>query len=231
MITNNCSVAYQSSTFADGFSGARPRAQQTRHHQQRQQFYREHYQQQRRQRAATNNQDDSSSLLKVLPLIILLILSVYTKYLSSDSHLDSDPSSPLKDFSLHRKSSYTTPRHTTSRQVPYFVNQGRFLETYFPGHNFEFIFSRARQLNVKPDHVTTQGRKVGPLFKQMEKNVEAVYLREKQSQCRDEKRRKDRAFNKAMGFWGPDQRLWQEAQRMPTPSCDIVQKFEKPPPT
>lgn len=62
----------------------------------------------------------------------------------------------------------------------------------------------------------------------MEENVESAYLRAMQDLCRAERRKKEIARNKAMGFWGADTKLWQEAQKMTTPSCDIVKdKFSK----
>ncbi|KAI8350847.1 hypothetical protein B0O80DRAFT_127919 [Mortierella sp. GBAus27b] len=210
------------------YAGARHRPYQSPHHQQRQQFYRQHYQQQRQQRADANG-EDFSGLLKLLPVILLIILSVYSNYLFPDSPTHSDPSSPLRDFSLRPKTNYLTPRHTTLRNVPYFVNEDRFMGTYFPGKKYEFSASGARQLNVKLDHVTQQGRRVGPLFKQMEDNVEAAYLKELQSRCKEERRRKTAAMNEAMGFWGADRRLLQVAQRMPTPSCTTIEeKFGSP---
>ncbi|KAF9186967.1 hypothetical protein BGZ51_009851 [Haplosporangium sp. Z 767] len=133
--------------------------------------------------------------------------------------------SSTMDFSLRPKDGFTTARHTTSsRNVPYFVNENRFMNTYFPGQQVEFRTSSARQMNVSPDHVTLQGKKVYPLFKRMEENVESAYLRDLQYRCREERRRKEMAQNRAMGFWGADPVLWKEAQKMTLPSCDKIKE-------
>ncbi|KAF9914150.1 hypothetical protein BX616_008858 [Lobosporangium transversale] len=217
---------------------ARPRAQQTHYHQQRQQHYRQQHQRQRQQRAARNNNfnnDDFGSglgsFIQLLPFFLLILVTLTSSLFSSDSSYSSSSSpsnSILTDFSLRPKDQYTTARHTTIRNVPYFVNDVRFMNTYFPGQQFEFKSTGARQMNVKPDHVTLQGLHVGPLFKRMEENVELAYLRDMQVRCKDERRKKDEARNRAMGFWGADPKLWQEAQKMGTPSCEIIrQKYGK----
>ncbi|KAI7821861.1 hypothetical protein BC939DRAFT_198023 [Gamsiella multidivaricata] len=221
--------SFHSTSFGGPGHGGRSRAQQTHHHQQRQQHYRQQHQQQRQQRAnATANAGLGSSfgsVIQLLPLIILILVTMSSGFFSSDSSSSSSQSSSiLNDFSLRPRDTYTTARHTGFRNVPYFVNEVRFMNTYFPGQQFEFKSSGARQINVKADHVTLQGRRVGPLFKRMEDNVEVAYLREMQNRCKEEKRRKDTALNKAMGFWGPDRKLWKEAQRMTTPSCDVVKE-------
>jgi len=96
--------------------------------------------------------------------------------------------------------------------------------TYFPGQKFEWAGTPRHQIVVKPDHVTLQGQKVGPLFKGMEDQVEVSYLREMQTKCKEERRKRDILQNKAMGFWGADRKLWLEAQRMAMPACDVVKE-------
>ena len=58
----------------------------------------------------------------------------------------------------------------------------------------------------------------------MEENVEVAYLRAMQAECIEEKDRKVRAQNRAMGFFGPDKKLFEQAQKMTTPSCDVIKE-------
>ncbi|KAF9924052.1 hypothetical protein FBU30_005926 [Linnemannia zychae] len=210
-------------SFQSGYR-ARSRAQQTQYHQARQEHFRRQHQQQRQQRQQSQNNQDLNlgTLIQLLPLIILIIVSVTSGLFGSESSAKTNPA--LSDFSLRLREPFTTPRHTTQRNVPYYVDEVRFMNTYFPGQQFEFKSPSSKQINVKPDHVTLQGRRVGRLFQRMEENVEAAYLKQMQEQCRNERRRKEVARNKAMGFWGADPKLWQEAQKMTTPSCDIVKE-------
>ncbi|KAF9543370.1 hypothetical protein EC957_000961 [Mortierella hygrophila] len=175
------------------------------------------------------NQDfNVGNLIQLLPLILLIVISISSGLFGSNESSSTGSNSVLNDFSLRPREQYTTARHTTQRNVPYYVNDIRFMNTYFPGQQFEFKSPSAKQINVKPDQITLQGRKVGRLFQRMEEHVESAYLSEMQDRCRAERRKKEIARNKAMGFWGADQKLWQEAQRMTTPSCDIVKdKFSK----
>ncbi|KAF9091176.1 hypothetical protein BGX23_005410 [Mortierella sp. AD031] len=215
-------------SFQTGGFGARSRAQQTQFHQARQQQFRQQHQQQRQQRQQRQNSQDFNlgNLIQLLPLILLIIVSMTSGLFgsSSDSSSSGGSNSVLNDFSLRPQEQFTTARHTTQRNVPYYVNEIRFMNTYFPGQQFEFKSSSAKQINVKADQVTLQGRKVGRVFQRMEENVEAAYLREMQDRCRAERRKKEVARNKAMGFWGADRKLWDEAQRMTTPSCDVVKE-------
>lgn len=217
-------------SFQAGGYGARTRAQQTQYHQARQEQFRRQHQQQRQQRQnSQRNQDfNVGSLIQLLPLILLIVVSMTSGLFGSNDSSSTGSNSVLSDFSLRPREQYTTARHTTQRNVPYYVNEIRFMNTYFPGQQFEFKAPSAKQINVKPDQITLQGRKVGRLFQRMEENVESAYLREMQDRCRAERRKKEIARNKAMGFWGADQKLWQEAQKMTTPSCDKVkEKFSK----
>ncbi|KAF9570520.1 hypothetical protein EC968_001742 [Mortierella alpina] len=231
--------SFQSGAFPGQGHGTRSRAQQTHYHQRQQHFRQQHQQQrqqrQRQQRANVNDGDMISgigSVLQLLPLIILLIVSL-TSFFTSDSS-NSQSSRPgsyqaTLDFSLRPKDQYTTPRHTTGRHVPYYVDNSRFMRTYFPGQQFEFQYSDARQLKVPPDHVTLKGERVGPVFRRMEENVEASYLRELQLRCKEERRKREVARNEAMGFWGMDPKKWQEAKRMSMPNCELIEKkFGKP---
>ncbi|KAI1314779.1 hypothetical protein EDD11_001707 [Mortierella claussenii] len=217
--------SFHSSTFV---GQGRSRAQQAQFHQQRQQHHRQQHQYQRQQRAARNNNNDFGSnlgsLLQLMPLILLIIVTMISSLFSFDSGSSSQSHPILNDFSLWPRDHFTSARHTTTRNVPYFVNEVRFMNTYFPGQQFEFKSSGARQINVKPDHVTLQGLRVGPLFKRMEDTVENAYLKEMQGRCKNEKRRKEIALNKAMGFWGADRKLWQEAQKMAMPSCEVIKE-------
>ncbi|KAG0369278.1 hypothetical protein BGX24_002477 [Mortierella sp. AD032] len=217
-------------SFQSGGYGARTRTQQAQHHQARQEQFRRQHQQQRQQRQTSQNNQEFNigNLIQLLPLVILIIVSITSGLFGSSDSSSSGPNSVLSDFSLRPREQYTTARHTTHRNVPYYVNEIRFMNTYFPGQQFEFKSSSAKQINVKANQVTLQGRKVGRLFQRMEENVESSYLREMQDRCRNERRKKEIARNKAMGFWGADAKLWQEAQRMSTPSCDVVkEKFSK----
>ncbi|KAF9152207.1 hypothetical protein BG015_005627 [Linnemannia schmuckeri] len=217
-------------SFQTGGYGARTRAQQTQYHHARQEQFRRQHQQQRQQRQnSQQNQDfNVGNLIQLLPLILLIVVSMTSGLFGSSDTSSTGSNSVLSDFSLRPREQYTTARHTTQRNVPYYVNEIRFMNTYFPGQKFEFKGSSAKQINVKPDQITLQGRKVGRLFQRMEENVESAYLREMQERCRAERRKKEIARNKAMGFWGLDKKLWQEAQRMTTPSCDDVKdKFSK----
>ncbi|KAF9373130.1 hypothetical protein CPC16_002011 [Podila verticillata] len=210
--------------------GGRPgqaSAQAQRQRQQQQQYYRQR-QQRERQDGNGFSASNLGSLIQLLPLILLLLISVTSGLFGSGSSSSSSSSNPATtDFSLRPENSYTSARHTTFRHVPYYVNEARFMNTYFPG--VERI-PGARQLNVPEDHIANvvnrQGvkvpYKVGPIFKRMEDNVEVAYLGMIREKCRQEKRKKDIAYNKAMGFWGADRKLWAEAQKMATPHCDIV---------
>lgn len=212
--------------------GGRSRAHQAQA-QRQQQYYRQQQQaqqqaqQRRRQAAAGGGGSDLASglggFIQLLPLIILILVSI-SSGLFSGSSSSSHGSNPINAFSLRPREQFTAARHTTIRKVPYYVNEDQFMRTYFPGQNFEWTATPRHQIVVKPDHVTLQGQKVGPLFKRMEEQVELSYLREMQVKCRDEKRKKEVMHNKAMGFWGADRKLWTEAQKMPMPSCDIVKE-------
>ncbi|KAF9423610.1 hypothetical protein BGZ94_008249, partial [Podila epigama] len=211
--------------------GGRPgqaSAQAQRQRQQQQQYFRQRQQRQRQQAddGVGISVGNLGNLIQLLPLILLLIISVTSGLLGSDS--SSRSNSATTDFSLQPESTYTTARHTTFRHVPYFVNEHRFMNTYFPGVSIEKL-PGARQINVPEDHIAYVKNqngvkvpyKVGHIFKKLEDNVEVSYLNMIREKCRVERRRKDIAHNKAMGFWGADRKLWAEAQKMTTPHCDI----------
>ncbi|KAF9112464.1 hypothetical protein BGX27_003351 [Mortierella sp. AM989] len=218
---------FGSGSFGGSFHSATNRSR-TQHHHQRQQHFRQQHQFQRQQRAnAANNGDLGSSLgslIQLMPLILLILVTV-TSGLFSSTESGSPQTSPIiNDFSLRPRDQFTTARYTTGRNIPYFVNDLRFMKTYFPGQKFEFRSSDARQINVKPDHVTLQGQRMGPVFKHMENNVELSYLRMMQGRCKEERRKKEVALINAMGFWGADRKLRQEALRMTVPSCDVIKE-------
>ncbi|KAG0324925.1 hypothetical protein BGZ99_001284 [Dissophora globulifera] len=210
------------SAFAGDGSDARSRARQAHYQQQ----YRQHFRQQRQQRPAGTAEFGFGNLIQLMPVILLIVVTMFSGLFSSDwSSSNSTDSNPIvNDFSLRPRDQFTTARHTSTRNVPYFVNEVRFMNTYFPGQQFEFKSPGSRQIRVKEDHVTQGGRRVGPLFKRMEENVEISYLRDIQGRCKEERRRKDVALNKAMGFWGADRKMWQEAQRMTMPSCEVIKE-------
>lgn len=112
------------------------------------------------------------------------------------------------------RGSYQSARFTSAHHVPYFVNKRKF-ETVFmaPG--------TTDRLNLDQLH---NGVKIQKILNQLEENVEVAYLRAMQAECVEEKDRKVRAQNRAMGFWGPDKKLWEQAQKMTTPSCDIIRE-------
>ncbi|KAG0043459.1 hypothetical protein BGZ83_011389 [Gryganskiella cystojenkinii] len=210
--------------------GGRSRAHQAQQ-QRQQQYYRQRQQeQQRRQRSTAAGGSDLGSglgsLIQLLPLIILIIVSVSSGLFSgSSSSSNSYANHPIVNaFSLRPREQFTTARHTTFRKVPYFVNEPQFMKTFFPGQKFEWTSTPRNQIVVKPDQVTLQGQRVGPIFKLMEDQVELAYLRKMQGQCKEERRKKEILQNKAMGFWGADHKLWLEAQKMAMPSCDIVKE-------
>ncbi|KAF9204477.1 hypothetical protein BGZ49_005259 [Haplosporangium sp. Z 27] len=218
-------------SFGGSFHSTNGRSRTQQYHQ-RQEYFRQQHQFQRQQRAnAANNGDLGSnfgSIIQLMPLLLLILITLSSSLFTSSDSGSHSSQGITNDFSLRPRDQYTTARHTTSRNVPYFVNDVRFMNTYFPGQQFEFRSANARQMNVKPDQVTQQGQKVGLVFKRMEENVEKAYLRMMQGQCKEEKRKKEVAQINAMGFWGADRKLWQEAQKMTLPSCDVIkQKYGK----
>lgn len=68
------------------------------------------------------------------------------------------------------------------------------------------------------------GMKVRQILTQLEENVETAYLRHMRAECMNEKKQKEVAHNRAMGFFGPDKKMWEAAQRMTTPSCDAIRE-------
>lgn len=68
------------------------------------------------------------------------------------------------------------------------------------------------------------GMKVRQILTQLEENVETAYLRHMRTECINEKKRKEVAQNRAMGYFGRDKKMWEAAQRMTTPSCDAIRE-------
>ncbi|KAG0341767.1 hypothetical protein BG004_005914 [Podila humilis] len=221
--------SFHSATFAGpGFStrsfgnNARQRTQQTQQ--------RQHRQQQAGGGGGGVGPDGVSSglssLIQILPLILLFIMS-FTSNLFSDSDSSSSLSSSSSglnavtpDFSLASHGSFKSPKFTGAHNVPYFVNERK--------------FRNALQVNTQVDDGSillnldkvVNGYKVGTILKQLEDNVEVTYLKTKQLHCQDERKKKEIATNRAMGFFGPDKKLYAAAQKMTTPSCEAIeQKF------
>ncbi|KAG0040851.1 hypothetical protein BGZ82_007873 [Podila clonocystis] len=207
--------SFHSATFAGpGFGrqfGARQRTQQTQHRQ-----HRQHPHQQAGGEGATSG---LSSLIQILPLILLFIISMSSSFFSDS---DSPPSSSsglnsaTPEFSLASHGSYKSPRFTNAHNVPYFVNERKFKTTFMTTKEGVSPFiDYERVIN---------GYKVGSILKQLEDNVEITYLKTMQAHCQDERKKKEIALNRAMGFFGPDKKLWAAAQKMTTASCDAIEE-------
>ncbi|KAF9545298.1 hypothetical protein EC957_011052 [Mortierella hygrophila] len=206
----NFGGSFHSATFAGPGFGTRQfrtHPQQTQHRQHRQ------HAQQQQGGGAGGGTSGFSSLLQILPLILLFIMSMASNFFS-DSDSSSTAASPASsDFSLGPHGSYQTARFTTAHHVPYFVNERKFRSSFMaPGS----------------DHVdmnqVVNGMKVRQVLTQLEENVETAYLRHMRTECINEKKRKEVAQNRAMGFFGPDKKMWEAAQRMTTPSCDAIRE-------
>ncbi|KAF9122018.1 hypothetical protein BGX30_002252 [Mortierella sp. GBA39] len=205
----NFGGSFHSATFAGPGFGTRQfrtHPQQTQHRQ-----HRQHAQQQGG--GVGGGTSGFSSLMQILPLILLFIMSMASNFFS-DSDSSSTAASPASsDFSLGPHGSYQTARFTTTHHVPYFVNERKFRSSFMaPGS----------------DHVdmnqVINGMKVRQILTQLEENVETAYLRHMRTECINEKKRKEVAQNRAMGFFGPDKKMWEAAQRMTTPSCDAIRE-------
>ncbi|KAG0308041.1 hypothetical protein BGZ99_001298 [Dissophora globulifera] len=203
----NFGGSFHSATFAGPGFGTRQFRTRTQTQQ------RQHPQQQ----AGTGGGGGSgmSSLIQILPLILLFIMSMSSSYFSdSDSSSTSSNSSPAaSDFSLGAHGSYQSARFTNTHHVPYFVNERKFRSTFMAPGQDHLDLNKA-----------VNGVKVAQILTQLEGNVENAYLRHMQSECSNEKTRKETAHSRAMGFFGPDKKMWEAAQRMTTPSCDIIRE-------
>ncbi|KAG0048305.1 hypothetical protein BGZ83_006703 [Gryganskiella cystojenkinii] len=212
----NFGGSFHSATFAGPGFGQRQfrqRTQQTQHRQ-----HRQHAQ----DAGGGGGTSGFSSLIQILPLILLFIMSMASNFFSDDSSSSSSSASNMptaSDFSLSARGSYQSARFTKAHHVPYFVNERKFQTVFMvPGSK--------DTLNL--DQVYN-GVKVRNILSQLEENVEVGYLRAMQAKCIEEKDEKQKAQNRAMGFFGPDKKLWEQAQRMTTPSCDVIrEKFGEP---
>ncbi|KAF9992223.1 hypothetical protein BGZ79_003359 [Entomortierella chlamydospora] len=108
-------------------------------------------------------------------------------------------------------------RFTSAHYVPYFVNERKFRNTFMkPGED------------VLDPNRAVGGLTVQQILQQLETNVENAYLKHMGAECAEQKKRKEVARNKAMGFFGPDKKLMAAANALTTPSCDaIADKFGK----
>ncbi|KAF9923178.1 hypothetical protein FBU30_006751 [Linnemannia zychae] len=204
----NFGGSFHSATFAGPGFGTRQfraRPQQTQFRQHRQ------HAQQQADEAGGGGTSGFASLLQMLPLIILFIMSMASSFFS-DSDSSGTPTA-ASDFSLGPHGSYQSARFTSAHKVPYFVNERKFRSTFMaPGTD-----------HVDLNHVV-DGVKVRQILVQLENNVENAYLRHMQSECLNEKERKKLAESRAMGFFGPNKKMWEAAQKMKTPSCDTIRE-------
>ncbi|KAF9180454.1 hypothetical protein BGZ49_004999 [Haplosporangium sp. Z 27] len=196
--------SFHSATFAGpGFGGRQFRTRtQTQHRQNRQNP-------QAQQNGEGVGISGLSSIIQILPLILLFIMSFGTSFFSDSDSPRSDSNTPAtSEFSLGAHGSYHSARFTSAHYVPYFVNERKFRSTFMkPGEDV-----------LDP--------KAQPILAQLESNVEFAYLKHMRTECANERKRKELAKNRAVGFFGPDKKLWEAAERMTTPSCDaIVDKF------
>ncbi|KAI8600168.1 hypothetical protein EDD21DRAFT_377899 [Dissophora ornata] len=202
----NMGGSFHSATFAGPGFGShqfRTRGQQTQFRQQRQ-----HPQQQAGGGGGTSG---LSSLIQILPLILLFIISMSSNLFSDSDPSSSNGSSAASDFSLGAHGSYQSGRFTGAHHIPYFVNERKFRNTFLaPGEDY-------LDLNRVVD-----GVKVQQILTQLETNVENAYLRHMRSECSNETKNKEMAHSRAMGFFGPNKKMWEAAQRMTTPSCDAI---------
>ncbi|KAK3819989.1 MAG: hypothetical protein J3Q66DRAFT_336005 [Benniella sp.] len=182
------------------YRGARPQAQQTPNYpnyHQRQAQYREYYNQRRQQQRA-NNATCSSNTCNLMiisaALIAFVALYLYPRFLDRRLH----------DYSLHPNGNHIYPRHTTAKSILYFVDENQFSNTYFREEQSGwFNFKSWKVLLSTPDQQDQ-------LFKRMEANVEADYLRVMRVLCKEE--REEVRKKGKIGFWSS------------TPSCDILER-------
>ncbi|KAF9182976.1 hypothetical protein BGZ50_004603 [Haplosporangium sp. Z 11] len=197
----NFGGSFHSATFAGPGFGTRQfrtRTQQTQH--------RQHRQNPQQQAGGGGGTSGLSSLIQILPLILLFIMSMASSFFSDDSS-SSSPGGAASgpQFSLGSHGSLRSARFTDAHNVPYFVNERDF-----------------RNWFTIPGQDPVNGAKVRQSLSQYEDRVESFYLRTMRERCTDERKRKEIAHNRAMGFFGPNEKMWKAAQRMTTPSCDEI---------
>ncbi|KAG0221961.1 hypothetical protein B0O80DRAFT_459435 [Mortierella sp. GBAus27b] len=198
--------SFHSATFAGPGFGGGPQFRARTQTQRRQQ--RQHPQQ---QAGGDGGLSGLSSLIQILPLILLFIMSMTSNFFSdSDSSSSSSNIHPAAgDFSLGAHGSYQTNRFTSAHHVPYFVNERKFKNTFMAPDGDYLDLERVIN-GIKVRHILTK----------LEENVESAYVRHMRNACATEKRERELAFNRAMGFFGPVAAKWDAASRMTTPSCD-----------
>ncbi|KAL1917718.1 uncharacterized protein VTP21DRAFT_3552 [Calcarisporiella thermophila] len=147
-----------------------------------------------RARAHAQGQQPASSWMafaQLLPLLVLLLFSILSNFLSSA------PAEP--PFSLNPTSHHSSARLTADHNIQYFVNP----ETFTP----QFV-NHPRKL------------------RDLERNVEIVYLQQLNHNCRLEQTEKKRRIMNARG-WGIlyDKEEVDRAENMPMPNCDKLSKL------
>ncbi|KAF9342857.1 hypothetical protein BGX26_006707 [Mortierella sp. AD094] len=209
--------SFHSATFAGpGFGSRRQFRTHTQHTQHRQ--HRQHPQQQAHGEDNTGGGSSLSSLIQILPLLLLFFMSFGSSFFSESDPSRQGNTSPIaSDFSLGAHGSYQLPRFTSAHYVPYFVNERK----------YRSIFTKPGEDVLDPDRVVN-GVNVQQILQQLETNVEIAYQRHMTAECVNEKKRKELARSRAVGFFGPDKKLMQAADALPTPSCDALEdKFGK----
>ncbi|KAF9978356.1 hypothetical protein BGZ73_002739 [Actinomortierella ambigua] len=210
--------SFHSATFAGpGFSTRTYRRSPMGGHQQ-QQFF--------QQRQQNNNNSVTSGLISLLPLLLIFLIPFINKLLSSESTgTYGNTNNAAEDFSLHAhaRRGYTVPRMTQQHHVPYFVNEARF-QNHFGGSANPNVASGVRTTNDIPQaHMRSW-------FVRLEKNVEDVFWRDNSLACARERREKQLAKDRATGLFTIDRKKMALAEKMKTPSCDVLkEKFGRVP--
>ncbi|KAF9151312.1 hypothetical protein BG015_006834 [Linnemannia schmuckeri] len=206
----NFGGSFHSATFAGPGFGTRQfrtRPQQTQHRQHRQ------HAQQQQGGGVGGGTSGFSSLMQILPLILLFIMSMASNFFSDSDPSSTGASAAPSDFSLGPQGSYQYARFTNTHRVPYFVNERKFRSSFMAPGSDHLDLNRV-----------INGMKVRQILTQLEEDVERAYLRHMRTECINEKKRKEVAQNRAMGYFGPDKKMWEAAQRMTTPSCDAIRE-------
>ncbi|KAG0258895.1 hypothetical protein DFQ27_004403 [Actinomortierella ambigua] len=178
---------------------------------------------QQQQHFQQRQQNTASTLISLLPLLLIVLIPFLNRMLSGDSSDYGNPHNASGDFSLNARRGYTVPRTTQQHRVPYYVNEARFMSHF----------------GASPNQATSEGIKtrqdvplknMRPLFVQLEKNVEGAFYTEKSAMCTRERREKQLAKDRAVGFFSIDRKRMAMAEKMKTPSCDVLmEKFGRTP--
>ncbi|KAF9426048.1 hypothetical protein BGZ94_006995 [Podila epigama] len=208
--------SFHSATFAGPGFGARQFRQRTQHTQ-----HRQHHQHPHQQADGAHGGTSTASLIQLLPLILLFVISMASNLFSGGESSSSGSSSGLQyatpEFSLSSHGSYKAPRFTSAHHVPYFVNERKFNSAFMTNKDG----TPSSHINYEK---VVNGYKVSAILKQLEDNVEVTFLKKMREQCVEERKKKELALNRAMGFFGPDKKLWAAAQQMTTPSCEAIEE-------